>query len=271
MTLNKSIIGEFMTDEFESEDGIYENQEEIDDDANLLYEMIATIEDELREGSTLFERHDSFKEYFEKLFNISIDNIELVEETISTNSDLIDSYNVLKDELIRSFDNYFGITFDNTDKVYLEDLYSIYRVVYLDYVRFLCNYALGKGIDLGITKHEIINNAIKANMSENIDISDAIIGQYILNEDEFNSDNIAKYLTLSDPGNIDYTYLFGEGESTLDKEDSGKNDMVISNVVINNEAFRLRVKYEYSNPAMKYLFELTFTKFVNNLQGENNG
>jgi hypothetical protein len=256
-----------MNDDLENINETYEDQQEVDAHANFLYEMIATIRDELKEGSTLYERYDHFKYYFERVFDRSIDDIENIEELISGNATYIDIYTIIKDEMIKMFDNYFGITFDNTDKVYLEDIYAIYRVIYLGYVMFLCNYAFGKGIEKGLDGKQLLEKAITLNKEKAIDIADTLIGQYILNEDEFTSDNIAKALELSDPGNTDYIYLFGEAE--IEENDTR---LELPNVIINNEAFRLRIKYEYSSQAMKYLFEIIFDKFANNnTQGVGNG
>jgi hypothetical protein len=248
-----------MSDEFEDINGAYEDQKEVDAHSQFLYEMVSAIKDELEEGSTLYEREDTFKYYFEKVFDRSIDDIDEIEELISSNTTYITMYSVLKEELIKMLDNYFGITFDNPDRVYLENLYGIYRVIYLGYVPFLCNYALGKGISAGSNGNKIFENALMLNKRTGTDVADTLIGQYIYNEDEFTSDNIAKILELSDPGNIDYIYLFGES----DIEDNS-DVAILPNVIINNQAFRLRVKYEYSRPAMKYLLEIEFSKLIEN-------
>jgi hypothetical protein len=247
-----------MGDEFEDVNESYEDQQEVDSHASFLYEMVATLRDELCDGSTLFDRYDSFKDYFEKVFDQSIDHIDDIEELISSNATYIDIYTIIKDEMIKMLDTYFGITFDDTDKVYLSDLYSIYRVIYLGYVMLLYNYALGKGIEEGLNGKQMLEKAINANKEKAIDISDTIVGRYLYNEDEFTFENIAKALELSDPGNSDYLYLFGEAEGEDDKEIK-----LLPNVIINNEAFRLRMKYEYSS-SMKYLFEMVFTKLVEN-------
>jgi hypothetical protein len=249
-----------MSDEFDDRNEIYEDQQEIDSDSNLLYEMIATLKDELSDGSTLNDRYDSFRAYFEAIFDRSIDDIDDIEELISNNNTYIDKYTIIKEALIKALDNYFGITFNNTDHVYMNNLYSIYKVIYLGYVRLLCNYAIGKGIENATDTKQLMDAAININKKDAIDISYTIIGQYLYNEDEFTSENIARALELADPGNADYIYLFGESDNM---SGNGVGSMIIPNVIINNEAFRLRMKYEYSHPSMKYLFEIMFNKFIN--------
>jgi hypothetical protein len=250
-----------MDNEFEDAEERYEDQEEVDYDAAYLYEMIETIKDELRDGSTLKERPDSFKTYFEKLFNRSIDDIDDIEELISSNNTYINIYQIIRDELVKALDNYFGITFDDIEKVYLGNIYSIYNVVYIGFINFLCNYALGKGIEKGLDGEKIIKLANENNEKNAIDIADSIVGEYISNEDEFNSDNIAKALNISDPGNEDYLYLFGESEGGIEDEIKIAE---LPNVIIDNNAFRLRVKYEYSQSGVKYLFETAFNKLITN-------
>jgi hypothetical protein len=224
---------------------VYEDQEEVSRDSDILYEMLQTIDDELREGSTLSERPDSFKYYFERLFGYPIDKIDDIEELISSNSGetYIEIYNVIRDELVKKYDKYFGIKFEDPQEVALSQLYVIYFTVYVRYVNFLCMCGMGVLIGGDTLNKEHSNSRITA---------DDIIGNYLANEDEFTISNIGDALLLADPGNIDYSYLF----------DTAEEGGPYSNVVIDNEAFRLRVKYEYEKEGVRYLIELAFNKYI---------
>jgi hypothetical protein len=241
-----------MSDNFEDEDDI-----ENSNLSSLVYEMISTLEDELESGSSLNDRYDSFKEYFEKIFEIPIDKIDDIEELISSQDDKIQIYQILRNEIAHIYDKYFGITFNDLDEVDLLALYTIYQVIYLGFVKLLCYYALGKASSNGIGAKQLLKNAIEENKKNATDISDYIVGKFIMNEDDFTVENIALALNVSDPGNIGYLYVFGEADSE-DNIEQGK-------VFIDNNAFRLRIKAEYNNPAMKYLFELVFSGLVDKL------
>jgi hypothetical protein len=246
-----------MSDEFEDKNGSYEDQEEVSRDSIILYEMIDAIEYEAREGSTLANRYDSFKYYFENLFGVEIDKIDDIENVISGNRTYIEIYTVIRDEIINIYDKYFGITFEDNEKVDLSRLYMIYQIVYLEYLRLLCMFAIGKGIEQNIDAKKLYLNATENNQKNAIDIADDLVGKYIVNEDEFTSENILSALEASDPGNEGYRYLF-----------SGiYNEEVNSNVIINNEAFRRRIKMEYLHSGMKYLFELVYLSIT----GESHG
>jgi hypothetical protein len=223
----------------------------------ILHEMLATIEDELREGSTLNERFDSFKSFFELIFDMSIDEIEDVEETIQNDNSLIDIYNEIRRSIAATLDNYFGITFEDLEKVYLENLYYIYQVVYLKYIQFLYMYAIGQCISQNKTTHEVFKEAEEAAVKENVEIADYMLGKYILDENEFTSENIAGILDKADPGNLAYLYLFGE---PVDPKKI--NEGPLQTVYIDNNAFRLRIKKEYLNPGIKYCLETIFRKNI---------
>jgi hypothetical protein len=233
------------TDNYER-NAIYEDQEEVDKDSSLLYEMIQTINDELRYGSTLIQREDSFKFFFESLFGCSIDSIDDIEEFINGKESYMEIYYTIRDELVHQYDNYFGIKFEDPQEVDLNQLYMIYQVVYLQFVNFLCMYALGVWIKKG-------SKAIDE-LKINEIIADVVVGNYIANEDEFIVDNIGEALSLSDPGNIAYGYLFG-----IDI-----NLPVLTDVAIDIDGFRARVKTEYSNQSIKSAFEYQFKKIIDN-------
>jgi hypothetical protein len=252
----------FMGDEFESRNEVYEDQEEVSKDSQLVYDMISIIEDELRYGSTLSDRFDSFKYHFEALFGVGIDKIDDMEDLISTNESYIEIYTVIRDGLINIYDKYFGITFEDNEKVYLNQLYTIYQVVYLGYINLLSAFALGKGMENKLTHKQILMNAIENNKKTSVDVSDDIVGKYIMNEDEFTTENILAAIEIADPGNVGYRYVFG----------GIYNEEYDSNVIIDENAFRLRTKMEYLLPGVKYLFELVFTKNVDTISlgsGEN--
>jgi hypothetical protein len=221
----------------------------------LLHEMLATIEDELRDGSTLNERFDSFKKYFEAIFEIPIEDIDDTEELIQNDTELIDLYFAIRAGIAGSLDIYFGITFEDIYKVTMNDLYNIYQVVYLKFVQFLYMYALGKCIGSKKMLKDALKEAEDINIKENIEVSDTLVGNYIFDEDEFTSENIALALDRSDPGNLAYLYLFGE---PIDP----RNDVTgpMETVYIDNNAFRLRVKKEYLEASIKYILETIFRK-----------
>jgi hypothetical protein len=240
-----------MADDYDEMDG--EAKNEIN--KNLLYEMVNTVADELKEGSTLAARNDSFAYYFEKLFETpasEIDNIEEIIQQAYDSEEKIEIYNVIKRETANSFDKYFGITFDDLDLVPLSDIYTVYQVIYLDFISLLYDYAAGKAAENGLNEKELFEKAKEENIRSAADIADYIAGNYIMDENEFTSENIGSALDKADPGNEGYLYLFGcspEGEF---------QEGETQRVYIDNNAFRLRVKKEYLNPAVKYLFELVY-------------
>jgi hypothetical protein len=228
-------------------DEAYEDQEEVDRDSAILYEMMQVLDDELREGSTLSIRQDSFKLYFETLFGCPIEKIDEIEEIITTNGGetYIEIYCAVRDELIKKYDKYFSIKFEDPEEVKLDQLYMIYQVVYVRYISFLCMYAYGMCLGGNTLNKEKGNGRLTAN---------DIVGNYLSNENEFIPENIKDALERSDPGNIYYGYLFGSD-----------SDDIFSNVVLDSEGFRLRIKYEYDKESVKYLIELEFTKYIGNL------
>jgi hypothetical protein len=243
-----------MSNEFEDNDNVYEDQEEVDSNSSLVYTMISVLEDEIGYGSTLHNRDDSFAYYFQMLFGYSINEIDKIEELIANKDSYIEIYNILREQIVHIYDKYFGIKFDDIDKIDLYHLYIIYQIVYLNYIQFLCMYALGKGIEQNLSGQQLLENALAENDAQAIDVTDSIVGKYIYNEDEFTIETIARALEASDPGNVGYQYLFGDINQDID---------YIAPAIIDNEAFRLRVKYEYSQPGVKYLIELAFTNLVN--------
>jgi hypothetical protein len=234
---------------FENEDDI-----EIEIDSSLVYEMISDIDSELENGSSLYDRFDLFAFYYEKIFNQSIDKIDDLEELLANQEDKTKIYQILRNEIAHIYDKYFGITFDNLDSVTLATLYTIYQVIYLDFIKLLCFYAIGKGLEKGMNPDFVYKAAIEENKKEAVDISDYIVGNYIMNEDEFTVENIALALDKSDPGNIGYMTVFGNVIQDDEVHSEG--------VIIDNNAFRLRVKKEYNNPATKQLFEIVFSNFI---------
>jgi hypothetical protein len=241
-----------MTDNFEDEDDI-----ETDELSSLVYEMIATLEDELKYGSSLNDRYDSFKYYFEKIFKMPIDRLDDIEGLIANQNDKINIYQTLRDEISHIYDKYFGITFNDIEKVDINSLYTIYQIIYVEFVKLLCFYALGKAKEKDIDGKQLFRNAIEENKKTAIDISDYIVGNYIMNEDEFTFENIALALDRSDTGNMGYQYLFGVPD--------GVGEIALGEVIIDNNAFRLRVKSEYNNLALKQLFEIVFSRLVDTL------
>jgi hypothetical protein len=226
----------------------------------LLYEMISTIEDEIRDGSTLNNRYDSFAYFFEQLFDVKITDIDSIEEIIQEADDKdekIEIYTTIRNEIANIYDKYFGITFDDIERVHLNDIYIIYITIYLGFIDLLCNYAAGKAVEKGIGPYKLFIDAQKENIDKATDIADYIVGNYIMNEDEFTGENLAAALEIADPGNEGYLYLFGNSSG-----EEGYKEGEIQEVFIDNEAFRRRIKKEYLNPAVKYLIELVFSRRV---------
>jgi hypothetical protein len=95
-----------------------------------------------------------------------------------------------------------------------------------------------------------LEEAIELNKTNAIDIADTLVGNFIMNENEFTQENIGRIVEYADPGNNGYRLLFNIDQDPLAK------------VAIDNDAFRLRVKKEYLHPAFKYLFELVFRRYV---------
>jgi hypothetical protein len=247
-----------MSDDFRNYEEVNEgaesgvNEEDTDRRIQLVYEVIREIEKELQDGATIKDRFDSFAYYFESLFDVTIDEIDNIEEIIQAGDDgeKVEIYHILKGELANIYDKYFGIRFNDFDRILLSDLYTIYTVIYLGIVDLLCAYATGKAHDKGISGKVAMDEAIENNKTKATDISDFIVGNYIMNEDEFTQENIGKALEYADPGNNGYRMLFNTDNDPLSK------------IGIDNDAFRLRIKKEYLNPAFKYLFELVFRHYA---------
>ena len=78
----------------------------------------------------------SFKEGFENVFGISIDQIDNVEEIIQNGSDReekVNIYSEIVEKIKLFFSESYGITFDNGDGtiIDLNKLYTLYRILYL--------------------------------------------------------------------------------------------------------------------------------------------
>jgi hypothetical protein len=248
-----------MSDEFRDYEEVDEgpesgiNEEETDRRIQLLSETIREIEREIQDGATIKDRFDSFGYYFESLFDLPVDEIDNIEELIQAGDDeeKIEIYHVLKEELVNMYDKYFGIKFPDFDRVLLSELYTIYTVIYLGLVDLLCVYALGKAHqDKKTSGKKVLDDAIEQNKTKAVDIADSLVGNYIMNEDEFTQENIGRVVEYVDPGNNGYRLLFNSDQDPLAK------------VAIDNDAFRLRIKKEYLHPAFKYLFELVFRHYV---------
>lgn len=208
---------------------------EDNDISSDMYEMIMSINDDFNYNNCMNkERIDNFKIGFENLFNISIDKIEDIEEIIAESSNkenLITIYNVIKNDLIGLFDNYYGITFDTGNDlnniVDLDLLYMVYRVVYLN---------------IHVTISDVVLGYINKNKLQNEDITEELIKTIIDDECIFTDENINEFLHLGDPGNYEYIKVFGE----YSNEENINTDNLISNIVIiDNIVFRNRIKKIY--------------------------
>lgn len=188
-----------------------------DDETNLvqgndlisdLYEMLASIETQVKYGDAVEIRPDKFKEGFENIFNVEIDKIDDIENLISDKPKIISIYKEICDGLIGIYDKYLGIKFNYDDinkSVDLQELYSVYRVMYLDILDWTA---------------KVFAYIIKKN-SETFNLNNPFVFSDIVKcDDVFNLDTIPQILALMDPGNVDYTFVFGEVPDTLYSENS---------------------------------------------------
>lgn len=176
---------------------------------NDIYDLISDIEVEIGEGSVGNIRQDSFYHGIETIFKPflgeteqNVDIIEDIETKINEkeNNELyIIVLEDIKEKIIDIYDRYLGVklNYDNTnDKPSLDNLYSIYKVLYLNEWNML-----GKILAYVIMKPQ--NKGV-------YDLSvDTVFEDIIRNTDEFNFDTIPQILNIMDMGNADYEYVFG--------------------------------------------------------------
>ena len=189
-------------------------------------DFIYNVEQDLCYKSPINNTVDNFKEGFENVFGISIDQIDNVEEIIQNGSDREEKVNIYSEivEKIKSFfSKSYGITFDNGDGtiIDLNKLYTLYRILYLKSDILFKYIVAGRFIDM-YTKHE----------EQYVDLDKTPTTQFVFNtigdSNEFTIDNIRKWLFISDPGNEEYEWIFGKYLPTDDdKQDDVEGSLEV--------------------------------------------
>jgi hypothetical protein len=231
----------------------------------ILYEFYASIEDDIRDGSLAITRFDNFKKYFEMLFEKPVDTLDSLESEISNDEELVNYYEIIRNKLAYVYDTHFGISINDLENITLFNLYEIYQIIYLEFIQFLCIYAIGKIIISRKSPKKALEEAELINETESVGIADTLLGAYIFDEDEFSDENIITALEAADPGNELYKTLFGEAGQMYKESPDAYRIPVISNIAVNNIAFRLKVKTEYLKPGMKDLIEQRLITIINSL------
>lgn len=194
--------------------------------------MISDLELELKDGSISVFREDTFKNGFENIFNVPIDDIDDIEAQLQTESNSEEKIEIYKDLVLTIrgfFDTYFGITFDERsgEVIDLNKLYMLYRVLYLNYIEFLSRCVYGR--------------CRIENLSTDF-INQRFVEETIEDENIFTSDNIQLWLNDADPGNEEYIYIFGSPETD---EDDSENVDNTPEVCIDNFAFKARINKDF--------------------------
>lgn len=175
-----------------------------------LYDCLAEIEVTLRSNVASYIRPDKFSECLEKVFKIEIEQIDDIESLIcDMDSDLRiayeEMYNIFRDGVLNSYDRYLGVTFtydDINQRPDFNELYSVYKVLYLDETDFLA---------------KIIAYIIATDKVVGYDLNKSNTLSDIIHDDSvFNLDTIPDILNKMDPGNIDNLKVFGEPSSDDD-------------------------------------------------------
>lgn len=181
-----------------------------------LYECLADIEVLLQAGDTSNSRTDMFEVFLDKVFNISIDDIDDIETLINDKAQEVrevfqEIYENFRDGVCSCFDRYLGVTFTYDDinrRPDLNELYSVYNVL------FLHEYdTLGKIMAYIIVKNPSVYDLRK----------DTCFSDIINDEGVFNLDSIPEILSKMDPGNKDLLYVFGEVPEDDDESGSYAN------------------------------------------------
>lgn len=251
------------------------NSVENEDDAldsslgSYIYDMLATIEDEFRDGSSQRLRDDTFMIGIRSIFEIDEDKLDDIEEIISSkHPKYTEAYETIKNTMRNLFDKYYGITF--SDDVDLERLHDVYIAIYVQYFDLLAKYAAGtdritRGSDT--TFGEAIGNARKLARKRSTSYSRILIGDLIADENEFILEKIAHALAAVDPGNAVYEYIFGQLPDAIDLSDPNavENLLDTPKVDIEIEAFRRRMlmEFEYEGEEINHqTFDLVLLEYA---------
>lgn len=178
-------------------------------------------------------RNDTFKEGFENIFRLPIDQIDDVENIISDMPDseaIVERYQFIADKLKVLYNRSWGISFFDGDGVVIDlnKLYSIYRMLYVKFFTFISNCVAGRAKLLNL---------------KSIDVE--TVRQTVDDENEFTFENIRRWLNICDPGNEDYAYIFGEydpsdyiDDKNLEVNDPNNTPNTFCEVIIDNDVFR---------------------------------
>lgn len=181
-----------------------------------LYDCLSEIEALLQAGDTSNVRTDMFEACLEKVFGVTIEEIDDIEALISDKAQEVrevyeELYNEFRDGVRTFFDRYLGVKFTYDDinrKPDFNELYSVYNTL------FLHEYdTLGK-----IMAYIIVKNPGVYDLRKDTCFTD------IINDDGvFNLDSIPEILSKIDPGNNDLLYVFGDVPESDDDDGSYSN------------------------------------------------
>lgn len=185
---------------------------------NDLYEFVSSVKEDLRDYITngdVIEKKDNFKEGYEQAIGLPITLIDDVEEKMDSD-DKQNIYIQIRNSIANAFNQYFGITFDDTSyEVDLNILYITYKFIFLELYKNLFNSYIG---------YLIINKKIKDFYKEGDEYYHAQKAKELfMNEYEFTSEIMGTYLLITDSGNVDYISMFGEIISIEDEESKELN------------------------------------------------
>lgn len=182
------------------------NEAETDEYYTEIYDSLSKIELDLKDGDTRHNRIDNFALLFESAFNLSIDQVDDVEDLIMDKSGdeqemLLNVYTIVRDGLAHFLDLYWGVNF-NYDGVNsnpdLNNVYSCYRIFFIDILNWVA-----KVFAYLISKYP--NEYGDFFEDKNRFFDDIVNDAY-----RFNLDSIPSILSIMDPGNSDYLYVFGK-------------------------------------------------------------
>lgn len=193
-----------------------------------LYDCMSEIETSLKAHDNLIERKDSFEDCLNKVFGMDINQIDDIENIINDEFDaerqkaLIALYEEFRTGLLTFYDRYLGVkfTFDDINrKPDFNELYSVYKVLYLDEIDLL-----GKLMAYIILKNPGVYDLRK----------DKVFTDILEDDGVFNLDDIPNILDIMDNGNLDYICLFGDnnldGEFYMPPKVSFEWDVIVSHL-----------------------------------------
>jgi len=182
------------------------NEAETDEYYSGIYESLSKIEFDLKDGDTRHNRIDNFALLFESAFNLSIDQVDDIESLLMEKSGdeqemLLNVYSIIRDGVVHFLDLYWGVEFNYdgvNSKPDLNNAYSCYRVFFTDILNWVA-----KVFAYLISKYPSDYNDFFEDKNRFFD--DIVNDTY-----RFNLDSIPSILSIMDPGNADYIYVFGK-------------------------------------------------------------